>query len=284
MKLSIVIVNYNVKQLLENCLKSVVQACKNMDAEIFVVDNASTDGSEAFFKNKFSEVNFSWNTTNVGFSKANNSALYKVRGDYILFLNPDTIVPKDCFEKCLDFFSTQKDCGAMGVRMVDGKGRFLKESKRGFPDPITSLYKMTGLHRLFPRSKRFAKYYEGHLSENESHSVDVLSGAFMLLSKDALNKVKGFDETYFLYGEDIDLSCRILNAGYKNYYFAGTTITHFKGESTEKKSADYTRHFHESMKIFVRKYYAHNKIAIRLICLGIDFKKTLSDIKRVLHK
>ncbi len=282
MKLSIVIVNFNVKQLLENCLQSVVQACKNIDAEIFVIDNASTDGSQAFFKKKFSSVHFKWNKINVGFAKANNSVLPEVSGDYILFLNPDTIVPPDCFEKCMAFFSTHHDCGALGVRMVDGQGNFLKESKRGFPHPMTSLYKMMGLHKLFPRSRKFAKYYEGHLSEKENNPVAVLSGAFMLLSKATLNKVKGFDESYFMYGEDIDLSCNITKAGFKNYYFADTTITHFKGESTEKKSAEYSKHFYGSMKIFVRKYYAENKITMHFICLGIDFKKALSNLKRVL--
>ena len=263
-------------------MQAVAQACKNIDAEIFVIDNASTDGSDVFFKNKFSSVHFKWNETNVGFAKANNSVLPEVSGDYILFLNPDTIVPPDCFEKCLDFFATHHDCGALGVRMVDGQGKFLKESKRGFPHPMTSLYKMMGLHKLFPTSNRFAKYYEGHLSEKENHPIEVLSGAFMLLSKAVLNKVKGFDESYFMYGEDIDLSCRIIKAGFKNYYFADTTITHFKGESTEKKSSEYSKHFYGSMKIFVRKYYAANKIALHFICLAIDFKKALSNLKRLL--
>ncbi len=282
MKLSIVIVNYNVKLLLEQCLLSVEKACANIESEIFVVDNASTDGSDLYFNNRFEKIAFQWNKENVGFAKANNSVIDKVSGDYILFLNPDTIVPVNCFDECIDFFVKHSDCGALGVRMIDENGTYLKESKRGFPDPKTSFYKMIGLHRLFPTSRVFAKYYEGHLSENKSNHVDVLSGAFMMLSKDALRNVKGFDEDFFMYGEDIDLSCRIIQSGFKNYYFADTTITHYKGKSTSYKSASYTKHFYDAMKIFVKKYFFGKKLTMYFLFAGIEFGRAIANFKRLL--
>ncbi len=282
MKLSIVVVHYNVKLFLENCLASVEAACKNIESEIFVIDNASTDGSEVYFQHRFGNVKFTWNKINIGFAKANNSVLKEVSGEYILFLNPDTLVPEDCFEKCISFFTTHKDCGALGVRMLNGKGVFLKESKRGFPTPLASLYKLIGIHNIFPRSTIFSKYYVGSISEHETHSVDVLSGAFMMMSKEALAKVKGFDEDYFMYGEDIDLSNRIIKAGYKNYYFPLTTITHFKGESTKKNSANYTRQFYNSMKIFVKKYYAHQKFISAMLVCAIGFAQFFSNLKRII--
>lgn len=278
MKLSIVIVNYNVKFLLEQCLLTVEKACKNIESEIFVIDNASMDGSEDYFKNRFENINFQWNKNNVGFAKANNSVLSKVAGDYVLFLNPDTLVPEDCFEKCIDFFSNHPDCGALGVRMVDAKGNFLKESKRGFPDLKTSFYKMIGLHLIFPTSRLFSKYYEGHLSEHSSCPVDVLSGAFMMLSNGALKKVKGFDEDFFMYGEDIDISCRIKQSGFKNYYFSETTIVHYKGKSTSYKSGSYKKHFYGAMKIFVKKYYGNN-LKSKLIFWGIDSCRIFANLK-----
>ena len=255
MQLSIIIVNYNVKYFLEHCLSSVIKAIKDIDAEIFVVDNNSTDGSKEFFLNRFSQVQFIWKKENVGFAKANNEALRLTKGDKILFLNPDTIIPEDCFEKCLPFFSTAKNIGSLGVRMIDGSGKYLPESKRGFPSSFTSFCKMTGLTKLFPSSKLFTNYYLGHLSENEINEIDVLPGAFMMIDKKVLDKTGGFDEDFFMYGEDIDLSYRIQNAGFKNYYFPLTTIIHFKGESTQKESENYIRNFYGAMLLFVKKHY-----------------------------
>jgi GT2 family glycosyltransferase len=256
--------------------------CKNIHHEIFVVDNNSTDGSEDFFSNRFENVTFIWNNENVGFAKANNSVLSQATGDCILFLNPDTIVSENCFEVCLEFFSTHKECGAVGVKMYDGNGVYLKESKRGFPDATSAFFKMIGLNRLFPNSAFFSKYYEGHLSENETNAVDVLPGAFMMLSRNALNAVHGFDEDYFMYGEDIDLSYRIVKAGYVNYYIAETSIIHFKGESTVKSSPVYTKNFYGAMKIFVNKHYANKKITKWLLLTAIAFSKGIADAKRVL--
>ena len=262
MQLSVIIVNYNVKYFLEQCLCSVLNAIKNVEAEIIVIDNDSSDGSQQFFSNKFASVHFIWNWKNVGFSKANNTALQQAKGKYILFLNPDTLVPENCFEKCLSFFQTHKHAGALGVRMIDGAGKFLKESKRGFPGLLPSFYKLSGLAALFPYSKIFSRYYAGHLPENENHQVDVLAGAFMLVEKNVLDKTGGFDEQFFMYGEDIDLSCRIQKAGYKNYYFSEATIIHFKGESTKKENLKYVEVFYGAMTLFVSKHYSGLKAAL----------------------
>jgi GT2 family glycosyltransferase len=232
---------------------------ENIEGEIFVVDNNSADRSKDFFYNKFSSVNFIWNTANEGFARANNKALKLVKGRYILFLNPDTIVPEDCFEKCISFLKSKKDETALGIRMIDGSGKFLKESKRAFPSPVTSLYKLFGLSRLFPASPVFSKYHLGHLDENISHEVDVLAGAFMMIPKKIIDTVGGFDESFFMYGEDVDLSYRIQKAGYKNYYFAESTIVHFKGESTKKGSLNYVKMFYKAMSVFVKKHYGGTK-------------------------
>jgi len=285
LQLSIIIVNYNVKYFLEQCLCSVLKACRNIEAEILVVDNNSTDGSRAFLETRFSMVNFIWNTENAGFAKANNQALAKAKGTYILFLNPDTIVPEDCFEKCFDFFSTYADAGAIGVRMVDGSGKFLKESKRAFPSPLTSFYKLAGLTKLFPRSKTFARYYLGHLPEKEIHEVDVLAGAFMMIPKKVIDLTGGFDEIFFMYGEDVDLSYRIqetinpeTRTAYKNYYFPGTSIIHFKGESTKRGGLNYVRLFYKAMSLFVKKHYSGGRASVFnfFIQMGIWIRAAVS--------
>ena len=233
-----------------------------MAAEVIVVDNHSTDGSVDYLKPLFPEVKFIVNEINIGFAKACNKGLAESSGDFVLFLNPDTIVAEDCFEKCISFFESRNDCGALGVKMIDGSGTFLKESKRSFPSPLTSLYKLFGLSRLFPKSKTFGRYHLGHLDKNQNHEVDVLAGAFMMIKRSVLNEVGSFDETFFMYGEDVDLSYRIQKAGYKNYYFAGTTIIHFKGESTKRGSLNYVRMFYNAMSIFVQKHYGGTKAGI----------------------
>lgn len=256
LKLSIIIVNFNVKHFLEQCLCSVLKACKNIETEIFVVDNNSTDGSRDFFEGRFNDVTFIWCAENAGFSKANNLALKQAAGEYILFLNPDTIIPEDCLEKCIAFFQCQDNVGAMGIRMIDGAGNFLKESKRGFPSPFTSLCKLSGLTALLPTSKFFAYYYLGQLDQYKNHEVDVLAGAFMLINRKALDITGGFDERYFMYGEDVDLSYRIQKAGFKNMYFSESTIVHFKGESTKRGSLNYVRMFYSAMGLFAKKHYS----------------------------
>jgi GT2 family glycosyltransferase len=283
LQLSIIIVNYNVKYFLEQCLQSVLLATKNCTAEIFVVDNNSTDGSKQFLEPLFKEVHFIWLPKNIGFAKANNIALAKTSGDYILFLNPDTIVAEDCFEKTIAFLQNNTAIGALGVKMIDGSGQFLKESKRAFPSPSISLFKILGLANLFPKSKLFAKYHMGHLSVNENNEVDVLAGAFMLVPKVVLNVVGSFDEAFFMYGEDVDLSYRIQKAGYKNYYFAKTTILHFKGESTKKGSLNYVRLFYKAMNLFVHKHYKSGNAAVFtfLINIGIWFRASLATLTSV---
>ncbi|MBC7866527.1 MAG: glycosyltransferase family 2 protein [Gloeobacteraceae cyanobacterium ES-bin-316] len=279
MQLSVIIVNYNVKYFLEQCLYSVLKACSTLKSEIFVVDNCSTDGSKEYLSQKFPQVTFKWNNTNDGFGKANNSVLKEAKGNHILFLNPDTLVAEDCFTKCLSFFAKQPNCGALGVHMIDGAGRFLKESKRGFPSPLTSFFKMSGLARLFSSSKIFASYYAGHLPEKENSEAEVLSGAFMMLSKKAVEITGGFDEDFFMYGEDVDLSFRIRQAGMANYYFADTSIIHFKGESTQRLSEDYIEHFYGAMLLFVKKHYSAKKKTVFLMERAIRISKGIAFLK-----
>ncbi|MFM1745210.1 MAG: hypothetical protein RLZZ630_1147, partial [Bacteroidota bacterium] len=262
MKLSIVIVNYNVRFFLQQCLQSVREAVKGMDAEVFVVDNASSDGSVEMVRRLFPEVILIDNKDNRGFSKANNQAIRKSKGEYVLLLNPDTLVEADTFHKTCSFMDTHPDAGGLGVHMIDGRGNFLPESKRGLPTPTVAFYKISGLSALFPKSRTFGKYHLGYLDKERTHEVDVLSGAFMLLRKSALDKTGLLDEDYFMYGEDIDLSYRITKAGYKNYYFPETRIIHYKGESTKKSSVNYVFVFYNAMVIFARKHFAPGGAAV----------------------
>ena len=277
MTLSIIIVNYNVKVLLKTCLDTVTRAIENVDAEVIVVDNATTDNSVDYLQPLFPQFRFMSNPVNEGFAKANNKALAIATGKLILFLNPDTTVPQDCFTKSLNFFDHHPDAGALGVKMINGDGAFLRESKRGFPSPVVSFWKMTGITGMFPRSPIFARYYLGHLNENFDHEVDVLSGAFMMVKKEVLEKTGSFDELFFMYAEDIDLSYRIKNTGYKNYYFAGTTITHYKGSST-KKDIRYVQQFYKAMSQFVKKYYGRGLYSM-LLDTGISVFTLFSSLR-----
>jgi GT2 family glycosyltransferase len=269
MNLSIIIVNYNVKYFLEQCLHSVMKAAVGISHEILVVDNASTDGSRDWLEKEFPEIIFTWNKHNLGFAKANNQALMKASGEYILFLNPDTILPEDCFQKCLHYFAVHPEAGALGVCMLDGSGNFLKESKRGFPAPLTAFYKLTGLATLFPASPIFSRYHMGHLDPEQNHETDVLAGAFMMVRKKVLEITGGFDESFFMYGEDIDLSYRIQQAGFKNIYFAECPILHFKGESTRKGTLNYVRMFYGAMAIFTRKHYGGMSAGLFSFCIHL---------------
>ncbi len=255
---------------------------KNTNGEIFVIDNNSTDESYSFFQNQFKEVNFIWNKTNEGFAKANNQALKIASGEYILFLNPDTLISEDCFEKCISFIKSNNNNCALGIKMLDGAGNFLRESKRAFPSPMTSLYKLLGLAKFFPHSKIFAKYHLGYLNENENHEVDVLAGAFMMVPNKILAVVGGFDEDFFMYGEDIDFSFRIQKAGFKNFYFSESTIIHFKGESTKKGSLNYVKMFYKAMSVFVKKHYGSTRAGLFnfLIQAAILFRACLAAIAR----
>jgi GT2 family glycosyltransferase len=293
MQLSVIIVNYNVRYFLEQCLFSVQKAMRGINGEIWVVDNASKDGSRAYLEPLFPQVKFIWNAENFGFSKANNQALQYATGSFILFLNPDTILPEDCFSKCLDFFKNNLDAGALGVRMLDGNGNFLPESKRSFPSPSISFFKLSGLSSLLPKSKLFGKYHLGFLDENENHEVNVLAGAFMLVRKNVLDETGGFDEQFFMYGEDIDLSYRIQKTfnpatgnTFKNYYFSETSILHFKGESTKKGSLNYVRMFYLAMSQFVQKHFSSSSSTIfhSIIWLAIWARAVLSAVKQLIKQ
>lgn len=278
MQLSVIIVNYNVKYFLEHCLLSVLHASAGMQCEIFVVDNNSSDDSVDMVKAKFPSVTLIENWQNAGFARANNQAVDKAKGKYILYLNPDTIVPEDCFEKCLAYMNSHEDAGALGCRLIDGKGEFLPESKRGFPSADVAFYKITGLSGLFSKSKYFNRYHVGYLPEFETNEVDVLAGCFMWCRKSVIDKVGSFDTDYFMYGEDIDLSYKIKKAGFKNIYFPETTIIHYKGESTKKGSLNYVKMFYQAMIIFAKKHLRSSKkgLFIILIQLAIYIRAILA--------
>ncbi len=286
MKLSIVIVNYNVKHFLEQCLRSVHKAVLNIDAEIYVVDNNSVDQSMEMVAEKFPDVKRITNSINTGFSVANNQAIKISKGEYILLLNPDTLVEEDTFEKCISFMDNKHDVGGLGVKMVDGKGKFLPESKRSLPTPKVAFYKIFGLSNLFPKSKQFGAYHLGHLPEDETNEVEILAGAFMLLRKKALDDIGLLDETFFMYGEDIDLSYRLIKGGYKNYYFPETRIIHYKGESTKKGSLNYVFLFYKAMIVFAKKHFSNQnaKLFSLLINMAIYLRAGLSIIRRFLSK
>ncbi|HEB61744.1 MAG TPA: glycosyltransferase family 2 protein, partial [Bacteroidetes bacterium] len=255
MDVSIIIVNYNVRYFLEQCLISVYKSVKNLNVEIFVVDNDSVDNSVEVVKNKFPDVKLIDNKQNLGFAKANNQALKIAKGKYVLLLNPDTLVEEDTLIKSFEYMENNPDTGALGVKLIDGEGEFLPESKRGFPTLSSSFYRLTGLSKLFPKSRTFNQYNLGFLDEDEISEVDVLSGAFMFIRRDILKNVGLLDEDFFMYGEDIDFSYRIKKAGYKVVYFPKTKIVHFKGESTKKSTLKYHNIFYKAMSIFAKKHY-----------------------------
>jgi len=271
MDLSVIIVNYNVKYFLEQALLSVEKAIEasKLKVEIFVVDNASSDDSVELVEEKFPSVHLIANTENLGFSKANNIALKKAVGRSVLLLNPDTVIEENTFSEVVTFMDNHPEAGGLGVKMIDGSGNFLPESKRGLPTPSVAFYKLTGLARLFPKSKTFGKYHLSYLDENEIHSIDILSGAFMLIRSEALEKAGLLDEAFFMYGEDIDLSYRIIKAGYKNYYYPHTRIIHYKGESTKKGSLNYVRMFYKAMKIFADKHFTSGEASLYALSINI---------------
>ena len=266
MKLSVVIVNYNVKYYLEQCLCSVYKAVDNLQAEVLVVDNASTDGSEAYLTGRFPQLTYIQNKTNVGFARANNQAIRQATGEYVLLLNPDTLLPEDMLERAVRFMDDHPRAGAAGAKMLTADGSFLPESKRGYPTLAATFGKLTGLGRLFPHSKGLGGYYCNGLDSDTVHQVEVLAGAFMLLRASALEKTGLLDEDFFMYGEDIDLSCRMVEAGYENYYLPYPML-HYKGESTSKDTYRHVRVFCGAMDIFFckhgRRYGAVGRMLVR---------------------
>ncbi|MEX1384299.1 glycosyltransferase family 2 protein [Lutibacter sp.] len=265
MDVSVVIVNYNVRYFLEQCILSVQAASKNISSEIIVVDNNSTDESCKILSEKYPEVVFIQNKENVGFSIANNQGVKIATGNYVLILNPDTIIAEDTLDKIVKYAKTKQNLGVLGVKLIDGSGEFAPESKRGIPTPNASFNKLFGIS-----SKRTGKYYATHLDENESGIIKVASGAFMFIKRTVFNEVKGFNEDYFMYGEDIDLSMKLMNKGYQNYYYADTQIIHFKGESTPK-DIKYLNYFHEAMRIFYKKHFKLNRVYDFFMRIGIEF-------------
>jgi GT2 family glycosyltransferase len=284
--ISVIIVNYNVRYFIEQCLTSVLKAKKDLNIEIIVVDNNSVDNSVAAIRKKFPTVNLIANKENVGFAKANNQAIKISKGKYFLLLNPDTLIEEDTLVKIYNFMEKNPDAGALGVKLIDGEGKFLPESKRSLPTLLTSLYRFVGLSKIFPKSKIFNKYNLGHLDDDKTYEVDVLCGAFMFIRCDILPSVGYLDEDFFMYGEDIDYSYRIKNAGYKIYYFHETTIIHFKGESTKKSSLKYHNIFYKAMAIFAKKHYGGKSInpLLWLINIAVFVLAFINYSKSILKK
>lgn len=269
-EISIIIVSYNVIHFLELCLTSVMKAISDINAEVIVVDNVSVDDSCDLVAQKFSQVKLICNQENVGFAAANNQGLAHAHGQYIHFLNPDTILPEDFYTKNLQFMEDHPEAGSLGPRLIDGKGLYAPDSKKSFPDFWTSVYKVMGLAKLFPRSTKFNRYYAAHIGEFETAATDILSGCCLLVRAAALKKAGGgFDTAYFMYCEDVDLCYRIGHAGYRNMYVPQTTVLHYKGESTRKLSYKYMKVFYTAHALFVKKYYPKNLGIIYITALRL---------------
>ena len=276
MKLSVIIVNYNVKFYLEQCLLSVFKATKNIATEVFVVDNHSRDGSVDYLTDRFPSVNIISSNHNLGFARANNIAIRQCSGDYVLLLNPDTIVGENALDEVVAFMDAHPKAGGVGVCMLKVDGTPAMESRRGFPTPLTAFYKMSGLCARFPKSRRFGHYYMGYLPWSSAERIEVISGAFCMVRHEALDKIGLLDEDFFMYGEDIDLSYRLLKGGYENWYVPAR-ILHYKGESTHKSSFAYVHVFYDAMFIFFRKHYGHLSVLFSLpIKVAILLKATVS--------
>jgi len=282
--LSVIIVSYNVKYFLRQCLQSVARAMEGLRVEVWVVDNASIDGSVEMVKEEFPWVRLIANDTNLGFAKANNQAIRQAQGRHILLLNPDTIVQEDTFRVVVEFLDNHPEAGAVGVKIIDGQGRFSPDSRRDLPSAWNIFCKLSGLYKLFPKSRLFGRYHLTFLPENEITPVPVLLGAFMALPRTVLDKVGLLDERFFMYAEDIDLCYRILQAGYINYYLPTTQIVHFKGESTKTRSLNYVLTFYKASLQFVQKHYrGWRKWPVALLYqFGILSAAVLSALKRVL--
>lgn len=263
MKLTVIIVNYNVKFFVEQCLDSLERALDGIDSEVFVVDNHSSDGSIEYLKPRFPKVIFIESNHNLGFARANNMAIRQAEGQYVLLLNPDTFVGEQTIKQAIEFMDLHPKAGGAGVKMFNTDGTKALESRRGLPTPLTSFYKMCGLCSKFPESRRFGKYYMGYLSWDKPERIDIISGAFCLMRKEALDKAGHLDEDFFMYGEDIDLSYRLLKAGYDNWYLP-LPILHYKGESTHKSSFRYVHVFYQAMLIFFKKHYGHMRLWVTL--------------------
>jgi GT2 family glycosyltransferase len=288
MQISVVILNYNVRFFLEQCVLSVEKALQNLEGEIIVVDNNSPDDSCKMMKQRFPHIKLIENKDNTGFPKGNNIGIATAKGKYLCILNPDTVVAEDTFEKLLAFSQTKNDLGIVGCKLIDGTGHFLPESKRGVPTPFVAITKMAGLYKLFPKISAFGKYYAQHLSENHTGKVEVLVGAFMFMELDFYNALGGFDEAFFMYGEDIDLSYRSIQSGKSNYYFSETSVIHYKGESTVK-DIKYLQTFKSAMELFYKKHFKVSFVFKTFMNFGafvfstIKMKQTSGVTKKIGH-
>ncbi len=285
MDLSIVIVSYRAKHFLEQTLQAALQALQGFAGEIIVVDNASGDDTVQWTRHRVPEGSVTWieNHDNVGFARANNQAIARARGKYTVILNPDTIITRQCLASCVEWMDSHPKCGAIGLHMVDGNGVFLPESKRALPTPWVSFCKLFGLSALFPKSRRFARYHLRFLPEDQPHPIEILSGAYMFCNTQALQQLGGFDEDFWMYGEDIDLSYRFVKAGYENWYLP-TTMVHYKGESTKKDSVRYVRVFYDAMLIFYRKHFArYGRLMSPFIHAGVWLRQSITLLRNTLR-
>lgn len=280
MKLSVIIVNYNVKYFVEQCLCSVIRATDGLKADIWVVDNDSGDGSMEYLRPRFPQVHFVESGANIGFAKANNLAIGRSEGEYVLLLNPDTLVGEQTLRACTERMEADPQTGGIGVKMLNPDGSFAYESRRGFPSPLTAFFKICGLCALFPTSRLFGRYYMRYLDKDEANPVDILSGACMMLRREALDKTGLLDETFFMYGEDVDLSYRVTKAGYTNVYLPAP-ILHYKGESTKKESYKYVYTFYEAMRIFFKKHFPHSGLLLSAMVKGaIGLRASVAYLRR----
>jgi GT2 family glycosyltransferase len=274
--LSIIIVNYNVKEFLQNLLDSLHKAAQNISHEIIIVDNASDDGSVEVIEERYPSVKLIKNKKNIGFGKANNLALEQANGKFLLLINPDTIVKENTFEKIINFFDSTNDAGIVGCKVLNPDGTLQLPCRRGFPGPWTSFTKITGLSKLFPKSKLFARYHLTYLDENKTYEVDAISGAFMFIKRETYEKVGGFDPDFFMYGEDLDLCYRTQKAGFKVYYFHETEIIHYKGESTKRSRIDETKVFYNAMHLFVKKHFSASFVVQLILRAAIALRTLLA--------
>lgn len=279
MKLSVIIVSYNVRHYLGQCLDSLYRATKGMEAEICVIDNHSKDDTVEYLKNNHKDIKLIASSHNHGFAKANNIAIRQTDSEYVLLLNPDTFVGENTIKDCISFMASHPKAGGLGLRMLKCDGSDAMESRRGLPTPMTSFYKMCGLCAKYPQSRRFGKYYMGYLPWDRPEKIEIISGAFLMMRRNALYEAGLLDEDFFMYGEDIDLSYRLLKCGYENWYIP-VKILHYKGESTQKSSFRYVHVFYEAMLIFFRKHYGHLSFWLNIpIKTAIYLKATLALIK-----
>ncbi len=275
-QLSIIIVNYNVKAFLQNCLLSIQKALDHIPSEIIVVDNASDDGSVEIIKKNFPHITLIESPANLGFSKANNIGLKLAKGKYICLINPDTIVEENTFLEMIKFMESNSEAGLAGCKILNPDGTFQLACRRSFPTPWVAFTKIVGLSKIFPKSKLFAKYNLTYLDENQTYEVDAVSGSFMFLRREVYEKIGGLDETFFMYGEDLDYCYRVKEAGYKVYYVHSTKIIHFKGESTKRSNIDELKHFYDAMRLFVHKHFSGSWLVEPFLQLAINGRSLLA--------